>query len=145
MKRKVNDYNFKNQRWVSLGFRKKHEFGRSHFAPIHIFSFGFFTLYFLKNQGIGVRHFMNNALVGIEAETAVLYRKELKRLTSKARKQAKKDQESEYKRLKEDYDRLSDQHLELRRKANALINLGYAIRNVKNMTEKQLKEIEKHL
>lgn len=80
-------------------------------------------------------------MYGIGVETLPQYKEQIKLIKSKARVQAHEDMRMRIKMIETDRDRYYNEYIDLKNKVNGLKNLAYQVRNIKAMSDEELKNI----
>ena len=126
--------------WNIPSIKVQHEFGHRSYKKLLAVNLLFMTV-FITQKNSKLYSFLNSYIKGIGAETIPQYREQIKLIKSKARKQAYEDMKTQLKHADEDRDRYYNDYINLKSKVSGLKNLAYQVRNIKALTDEELKNI----
>ena len=126
--------------WNIPSIKVQHEFGHQSYKKLLAINLLFITV-FITQKNSKLYSFLNNYIKGIGAEAIPQYREQIKLIKSKARKQAYEDMKTQLKHANEDRDRYYNDYIKLNSKVSGLKNLAYQVRNIKALTDEDLKNI----
>jgi hypothetical protein len=126
--------------WNIPSIKVQHEFGHQSYKKLLAINLLFITV-FITQKNSKLYSFLNNYVKGIGAEAIPQYREQIKLIKSKARKQAYEDMKTQLKHANEDRDRYYNDYIKLNSKVSGLKNLAYQVRNIKALTDEELKNI----
>lgn len=126
--------------WNIPSIKVQHEFGHQSYKKLLAINLLFITV-FITQKNSKLYSFLNNYIKGIGAEAIPQYREQIKLIKSKARKQAYEDMKTQLKHANEDRDRYYNDYIKLNSKVSGLKNLAYQVRNIKALTDEELKNI----
>ena len=126
--------------WNIPSIKVQHEFGHRSYKKLLAVNLLFMTV-FITQKNSKLSSFLNDYVNGVGAEAIPQYREQIKLIKSKARKQAEKDHQRYVKSLIEDRDRYYKDYINLNSKISGLKNLAYQVRNIKSMSDDDLKNI----
>ena len=127
--------------WNFPSVKMAHEFGHESFNKMLVINLLFMTIFISKSSGMlgKMMHTYVNTKGGVESIPQ--YREQIKKIKSKARVQARKNVESTMACVEQDRDRFYKDYIELKNQVSGLKNLAYQVRNIKAMTDDELKNI----
>lgn len=126
--------------WNFPKIKIQHEFGHQSYKKLLAINLVFMTI-FITQKNSKLSQFLDSYVHNDGVEGLPQYRQQIKLIKSKARKQAKEDVKGQLKRANEDRDRYYNDYIELKGKVTGLKNLAYQVRNIKSMTDEELKNI----
>ena len=126
--------------WNIPSIKVQHEFGHRSYKKLLAVNLLFMTV-FITQKNSKLSSFLNDYVNGVGAEAIPQYREQIKLIKSKARKQAEKDHQRYVKSLIENRDRYYKDYINLNSKISGLKNLAYQVRNIKSMSDDDLKNI----
>ena len=126
--------------WNIPSIKVQHEFGHQSYKKLLAINLLFITV-FITQKNSKLYSFLNNYIKGIGAEAIPQYREQIKLIKSKARKQAYEDMKTQLKHANDDRDRYYNDYIKLNSKVSGLKNLAYQVRNIKALTDEELKNI----
>lgn len=126
--------------WNIPSIKVQHEFGHQSYKKLLAINLLFITV-FITQKNSKLYSFLNNYIKGIGAEAIPQYREQIKLIKSKARKQAYEDMKTQLKHANEDRDRYYNDYIKLNSKVSGLKNLADQVRNIKALTDEELKNI----
>ncbi len=126
--------------WNIPSIKVQQEFGHRSYKKLLAVNLLFMTV-FITQKNSKLYSFLNNYIKGIGAEAIPQYREQIKLIKSKARKQAYEDMKTQLKHANEDRDRYYNDYISLKSKVSGLKNLAYQVRNIKALTDEELKNI----
>lgn len=126
--------------WNFPSIKISHEFGHQSYKKMLAINLIFMTI-FVTQKNSKLSQFLNNYVHNEGVEGLPQYRQQIKLIKSKARKQAKADYGQQMLWIEKDRDRYYNDYIELKGKVSGLKNLAYQVRNIKSMTDEELKNI----
>lgn len=126
--------------WNFPSIKIAHEFGHKSYKKMLAINLIFMTI-FVTQKNSKLNQFLNNYVRNEGVEGLPQYRQQIKLIKSKARKQAKVDYEQQMLWIEKDRDRYYNDYIELKGKVSGLKNLAFQVRNIKAMTDEELKNI----
>ena len=117
---------------TKLWIEKRHEFGHKALPKILQIDLIFCTLFIFGKHG-RFFDFMRQYIRQWGAESIPQYREQVKRIKSKARAQERKYSEYRIENLERENQRLLSKLREIENETAVLRNLGYQVRNLKNV------------
>ena len=126
--------------WNIPSIKVQHEFGHQSYKRLLAINLFFITI-FITQKNSKLTSFLNDYVNGTGAEALPQYKEQIKLIKSKARKQAQADMRGQLRRANEDRDRYYNDYINLKSKVNGLKNLAYQVRNIKALTDEELKNI----
>lgn len=117
-----------------------HEFGHQSYKKMLAINLIFMTV-FITQKNSKLYSFLSNYVYNKGVERLPQYREQIKRIKSKARKQAEADCKQQILWIERDRDRYYKDYTDLKNKVSSLKNLAYQVRNIKAMSEEDLKNI----
>lgn len=127
--------------WNLPSIKITHEFGHQSFNKMLVFNLLFCTVFIAKKSGVLGKMMYQYVNTRGGVESLPQYRDQIKRIKSKARIQAKKDMQQTLTYTEQDRDRYYKDYIDLKGKVSNLKNLAYQVRNIKAMTDEELKNI----
>ena len=127
--------------WNFPSVSVRHEFGHQQYKKMLVINLLFCTIFIIRDAGSRISKMMQVYVNDPSVECLPQYREQIKRIKSKARKQAEKDHQRYVKSLIEDRDRYYKDYINLNSKISGLKNLAYQVRNIKSMCDDELKNI----
>lgn len=127
-------------RWSLPSVKIQHEFGHKSYQKLLAINLIFMTI-FITQSNSKLTQFLHDYVYGVGVETLPQYKEQIKLIKSKARVQAYKEVEQDINILKRDRDRYCHDYIDLQSKVNKLKNLAYQVRNIKALTDEELKNI----
>ena len=126
--------------WNFPSIKIQHEFGHQSYKKLLAINLIFMTIFITQNNS-KLSKFLSNYVYNEGAEGLPQYREQIKKIKSKARKQAEADYKQQMLWLEKDRDRYYNDYIELKNQVSGLKNLAYQVRNIKAMSEEDLKNI----
>ena len=126
--------------WCLPAISFKHEFGHQSYKKMLAINLIFMTV-FVTQKNSKLYSFLSNYVYNEGVEKLPQYREQIKRIKSKARKQAEADCKQQILWIERDRDRYYKDYTDLKNKVSSLKNLAYQVRNIKAMSEEDLKNI----
>lgn len=127
-------------RWSLPSIKIQHEFGHKSYQRLLAINLIFMTV-FITQSNSKLTQFLHDYVYGVGVETLPQYKEQIKLIKSKARVQAYKEVEQDIDILKRGRDRYCHDYIDLQSKVNKLKNLAYQVRNIKAMSDEELKNI----
>lgn len=118
-----------------------HEFGHQSFNKMLAINLIFMTVFISRSSGMLGKMMYTYVNTKGGVESIPQYREQIKKIKSKARAQARKDTLYQMQLIEEDRDRYYKDYIELKTQVSGLKNLAYQVRNIKAMTDEELKKI----
>ena len=126
--------------WTGLWVRRRHEFGHEALPKILQIDLIFCTIFIFGKHG-RFFDFMRTYFREWGAPSIPQYRQQVKAIKSKVRAQERRYSDQRIKNLESDLKKYMDKYYDLERKTVDLKNLAYQVRNIKAMTDEELKKI----
>ena len=126
--------------WCLPAISLKHEFGHQSYKKMLAINLIFMTV-FITQKNSKLYSFLSNYVYNEGVERLPQYREQIKKIKSKARKQAEADCKRQMTWIERDRDRYYKDYTDLKNQVNGLKNLAYQVRNIKAMSEEDLKNI----
>jgi hypothetical protein len=126
--------------WNFPSIKISHEFGHQSYKKMLAINLIFMTI-FVTQKNSKLYQFLNIYVHNYGVEGLPQYREQIKLIKSKARKQAEADCKQQMVWIEKDRDRYYNDYIELKGKVTGLKNLAYQVRNIKAMTDEELKNI----
>lgn len=123
------------------GIKITHEFGHQSFNKMFAINLIFMTVFISRSSGILGKMMYTYVNTKGGVESIPQYREQIKKIKSKARAQARRDTLYQMQLIEEDRDRYYKDYIELKTQVSGLKNLAYQVRNIKAMTDEELKKI----
>lgn len=126
--------------WKFPSIKIAHEFGHQSYKKMLAINLIFMTV-FITQKNSKLSQFLNSYVHNDGVEGLPQYRQQIKLIKSKARKQAEADCKQQMVWIEKDRDRYYKDYIDLKGKVTGLKNLAYQVRNIKAMTDEELKNI----
>ena len=123
------------------GIKITHEFGHQSFNKMLAINLIFMTVFISRSSGMLGKMMYAYVNTNGSAESIPQYREQIKKIKSKARAQARKNNLYQMQLIEADRDRYYKDYIELKAQVSGLKNLAYQVRNIKAMTDEELKKI----
>lgn len=127
-------------RWSLPSVKIQHEFGHKSYQKLLAINLIFMTV-FITQSNSKLTQFLHDYVYGVGVEKLPQYKEQIKLIKSKARVQAREDMRMRLKMIETDRDRYYNEYIDLKNKVNGLKNLAYQVRNIKAMSDEELKNI----
>ena len=127
-------------KWRFPSIKIQHEFGHKSYKRLLAINLIFMTI-FVTQKNSKLYQFFNTYVHNNGVEGLPQYREQIRLIKSKARKQAEADCKQQMSWVEKDRDRYYNDYIELKGKVTGLKNLAYQVRNIKSMTDEELKNI----
>lgn len=126
--------------WNFPKIKIQHEFGHQSYKKLLAINL-IFMIIFITQKNSKLSQFLNSYVHNEGVEGLPQYREQIRLIKSKARKQAEADCKQQMSWIEKDRDRYYNDYIELKGKVTGLKNLAYQVRNIKSMTDEELKNI----
>lgn len=130
--------------WCLPAISFKHEFGHQSYKKMLAINL-IFTTVFITQKNSKLYSFLWTYAQNDGAEGVPQYREQIKKIKSKARKQAEADCKQQMLWIERDRDRYYKDYTDLKNKVSGLKNLAYQVRNIKAMSEEDFKKYLNYL
>lgn len=125
---------------TGLNLQRRHEFGHEAMPRLLEINLLFATVFIFGNGGTFFK-FMRDYFTWEDHTQAPQYRMQVKRATSKARAQYEREYQRKAAKLEPEMNRLVEENKRLQKDRSLLINLGYQVRNLKDIDFDKLNDL----